>query len=164
MKNNKTKIYVIALILLLVDQLVKLIVKSTLHLHQELIIIKNFFSIHYLQNKGAAFSILQDKTLLLIIIAIVYVAIMVYYIKKETFSNLSSIALGLILGGILGNLIDRIIYTKVIDYLSFSFFGYNFPVFNIADVGITVGAFLLIVYYILEEQKKTNIPCKKAWY
>lgn len=154
MKNNKTKIYIIALILLVVDQLVKLIIKSSLHLHQELIVIKNFFSIHYLQNKGAAFSILQDKTLLLIIIAILYVAIMVYYIKKETFGNLSSIAIGLILGGIFGNLIDRIIYSEVIDYLSFSFFGYNFPVFNIADIGITVGAFLLIIHYILEEKKK----------
>ena len=55
MKNNKTKIYIIALIILVVDQLVKLIIKSSLHLHQELVIINNFFSIHYLQNNGAAF-------------------------------------------------------------------------------------------------------------
>ena len=149
MKNNKTKIYIIALIILVVDQLVKLIIKSSLHLHQELVIIKNFFSIHYLQNNGAAFSILQDKTLLLIIIAVLYIAIMVYYIKKENFGNLSSIAIGFILGGILGNLIDRIIYSEVIDYLSLSIFGYNFPVFS-----ITVGAVFLIIHYILEEKKK----------
>lgn len=156
MKNNKTKIYIIALIILVVDQLVKLIIKSSLHLHQELVIIKNFFSIHYLQNNGAAFSILQDKTLLLIIIAVLYIAIMVYYIKKENFGNFSSIAIGFILGGILGNLIDRIIYSEVIDYLSLSIFGYNFPVFNIADVSITVGAFFLIIHYILEEKKKNK--------
>ena len=142
MKNNKTKIYIIALIILVVDQLVKLIIKSSLHLHQELVIINNFFSI------------LQDKTILLIIIAVLYIAIMVYYIKKENFGKLSSIAIGFILGGILGNLIDRIIYSEVIDYLSLSIFGYNFPVFNIADVGITVGAFFLIIHYILEEKKK----------
>ena len=89
MKNNKTKIYIIALIILVVDQLVKLIIKSSLHLHQELVIINNFFSIHYLQNNGAAFSILQDKTILLIIIAVLYIAIMVYYIKKENFGKLN---------------------------------------------------------------------------
>lgn len=82
---------------------------------------------------------------------------MVYYIQKEkTFTKLSSISLGLILGGIIGNLLDRIIYKKVIDYLSFTFFTYNFPVFNIADVGITVGALLLIVSCLKEEQSSNN--------
>lgn len=157
MRNNKSKIYLISLILLIVDQLVKLLIKSTFKLHEELELIPNFFSLHYLQNDGAAFSILQNKTYLLVIVAIICLGIMVYYIQKEkTFTKLSSISLGLILGGIIGNLLDRIIYKKVIDYLSFTFFTYNFPVFNIADVGITVGALLLIVSCLKEEQWSNN--------
>lgn len=157
MRNNKSKIYLISLILLIVDQLVKLLIKSTFKLHEELELIPNFFSLHYLQNDGAAFSILQNKTYLLVIVAIICLGIMVYYIQKEqTFTKLSSISLGLILGGIIGNLLDRIIYKKVIDYLSFTFFTYNFPVFNIADVGITVGALLLIVSCLKEEQSSNN--------
>ena len=157
MRNNKSKIYLISLILLIVDQLVKLLIKSTFKLHEELELIPNFFSLHYLQNDGAAFSILQNKTYLLVIVAIICLGIMVYYIQKEkTFTKLSCISLGLILGGIIGNLLDRIIYKKVIDYLSFTFFTYNFPVFNIADVGITVGALLLIVSCLKEEQSSNN--------
>lgn len=157
MRNNKSKIYLISLILLIVDQLVKLLIKSTFKLHEELELIPNFFSVLYLQNDGAAFSILQNKTYLLVIVAIICLGIMVYYIQKEkTFTKLSSISLGLILGGIIGNLLDRIIYKKVIDYLSFTFFTYNFPVFNIADVGITVGALLLIVSCLKEEQSSNN--------
>ena len=157
MRNNKSKIYLISLILLIVDQLVKLLIKSTFKLPEELELIPNFFSLHYLQNDGAAFSILQNKTYLLVIVAIICLGIMVYYIQKEkTFTKLSSISLGLILGGIIGNLLDRIIYKKVIDYLSFTFFTYNFPVFNIADVGITVGALLLIVSCLKEEQSSNN--------
>ena len=62
-------------------------------------------------------------------------------------------------GGIIGNLFDRILYKSVIDYLSFNIFNYNFPVFNLADIGITVGAILLIIDLIIEEKekKKPNI-------
>ena len=155
MKNNKSKIYIISLILLTLDQLVKLLVKSNFKLHEELELIPNFFSLHYLQNDGAAFSILQNKTYLLVIVAIICLSIMVYYIQKEKeFTKLSSVSLGLILGGIIGNLLDRIIYKKVMDYLSFTFFTYSFPVFNIADIGITVGALLLIISSFKEEQHK----------
>ena len=69
-------------------------------------------------------------------------------------TNLSIISLGLMTGGIIGNLFDRILYKSVIDYLSFNFFGYSFPVFNLADIGITVGAALLILDLIIEDNKK----------
>lgn len=62
-----------------------------------------------------------------------------------------SLSFGLVLGGIIGNLIDRIAYQGVIDFLSFKIFNYNFPVFNIADIGITVGVFLLIIIYFYKD-------------
>ena len=80
MRNNKSKIYIISLILLIIDQLIKLLIKSNFKLHEELEIIPNFFSLHYLQNDGAAFSILQNKTYLLVIVAIVCIGLMIYYI------------------------------------------------------------------------------------
>ena len=64
------------------------------------------------------------------------------------------LSFGLVLGGILGNLIDRIVYQGVIDFLSFQIFNYNFPVFNIADIGITIGVLLLIIIYISRDIKK----------
>lgn len=157
MKNNKTKIYITALIVVALDQLVKLLVKTNFKLHEELELIPSFFSLHYLENDGAAFSILQDKTYLLILVALICLIFMIYYIQKEkSFSKLSSISTGLILGGITGNLLDRIFYKKVIDFLSFTFFTYSFPVFNIADIGITVGVVLLLIYYFLEEKNESR--------
>ncbi len=144
---------------MLIDQLVKLIIKNVLSLNQEVIVIKNFFSIHYLQNEGAAFSIFQNKTLFLILVALICLVVLIIYIQKENNLNkISTISLGLLLAGISGNLIDRLIYKKVIDFLSFTIFNYDFAVFNIADIAITTGAFLLLINCIKEEltSKKKN--------
>ena len=116
-------------------------------------IIPKFFSILYVQNTGAAFSILEDNTILLIIISALFVVILDRYIKKEEhFTKLGVISLGMIMGGIFGNLIDRILRHSVIDYLSFTVLKYNFPVFNLADIGITVGVGLYILSMILERK------------
>ncbi len=150
--KNKKNIYLIGFIVLLIDQLVKLIIKNALSLNQEVIVIKNFFSIHYLQNEGAAFSIFQNKTLFLILTALICLVILIIYIQKENSLNkISTISLGLLLAGISGNLIDRLIYKKVIDFLSFTIFNYDFAVFNIADIAITIGALLLLINCIKEE-------------
>ena len=69
-------------------------------------------------------------------------------------TTLHIISLGIMIGGIIGNLFDRIIYESVIDYLSFEIFNYNFPVFNLADIGITIGAVLLIIALTKEEKEK----------
>lgn len=150
--KNKKNIYLIGFIVLLIDQLVKLIIKNALSLNQEVIVIKNFFSIHYLQNEGAAFSIFQNKALFLILTALICLVILIIYIQKENNLNkISTISLGLLLAGISGNLIDRLIYKKVIDFLSFTIFNYDFAVFNIADIAITTGALLLLINCIKEE-------------
>lgn len=156
MQKNKNKVVYLTLsIVLLIDQIVKLLIKTNMNLNEEISIIPNFFSIQYLKNTGAAFSILENQTILLAVTSIICISVIVYYLKKE--ENLTpsmSISFGLILGGILGNLIDRIIYQGVIDFLSFKIFKYNFPVFNIADIGITIGVFLLLIIYISRDIKK----------
>lgn len=156
--KNKKYIYTVAMFFMLLDQLIKLIVVNNMDLLQEIKIIPNFFSLYYLKNTGAAFSILGNKTLLLIVISILCLMILKNYIKKlQRVTNLTIISVGIMIGGIIGNLFDRLIYQAVIDYLSFNFFGYSFPVFNLADIGITVGACLLIIDLIIEEKEKKKL-------
>lgn len=155
MQKNKNKVYLTSVIVLLIDQIVKLLIKTNMSLNEEISIIPNFFSIQYLKNTGAAFSILENQTILLAITSIICISVIIYYLKKE--ENLTTamyLSFGLVLGGILGNLIDRIVYQGVIDFLSFQIFNYNFPVFNIADIGITIGVLLLIIIYISRNIKK----------
>lgn len=160
--KNKKLIYTVALFFLLLDQVIKFIITKNLVLMEEISIIKNFFSIYYLKNTGAAFSIFGNKTLFLIIISILCLIFLKYYIKKlKRVTKLTIVSLGIMIGGIVGNLFDRIIYKSVIDYLSFSFGNYNFPVFNLADIGITIGAVLLLIDLIKEEielKKSNSLP------
>ena len=154
--KNRQYIYQITSIVLIIDQIIKLLINNNMTLYQQIKIIPKFFTIYYVKNTGAAFSILEDSTILLTIISVIFIVILDRMIKKEkTFTKLSAISLGMIMGGIFGNLIDRIIHHAVIDYLSFQIFKYEFPVFNIADIGITVGVGLLILSIILE--KKQNV-------
>ena len=150
------KIFNITAIILIIDQIIKIIIRSNLNEYQEIKIIKNFFSITLLKNTGAAFSILKNSTLLLIIISVLFILLISKYIKKEekNLTKLDVYSYGIILGGIFGNLLDRIIHKGVIDYLSFRFFSYYFPVFNFADICITVGIALLIISTIVNEKKK----------
>lgn len=153
--NNKGKIYYITCLVLLLDQIVKIIVNNCMTLYDEIKLIPNFFSIYYVKNTGAAFSILEGNTTFLIILTIIFILIVHRYIKNEkNMTKLSSISFGLLLGGMFGNLIDRIIHSGVIDYLSFEFFGYGFPVFNIADIGITVGVTLMLIDMLLEKKRR----------
>ena len=153
--KNKKLIYTIALITVLLDQVIKYLVMNNMALHQEIKLIPNFFSLYYLKNTGAAFSILGNKTILLILVSIFCLIIIKNSIKKLKRTNtLNIISLGIMTGGIIGNLFDRVLYKSVIDYLSFNIFNYSFPVFNLADIGITVGAILLIIDLMIEEKEK----------
>ena len=140
------KVYIIALISLIIDQIVKILVSNYLILGQTTKIINNFFYLTYVQNTGAAFSILIGYRYILIIITLIFLYYLYKYTKKQT--NLNKLAIlshGLLLGGIIGNLIDRIIYGYVIDYLDFMIFNYNFPIFNLADTFIVIGCIILVI-------------------
>ena len=111
----------------------------------------------YVQNTGAAFSILEGKMILLSVISVVFsVGVVVFWVIKKPESKLLKLSLSLLLAGALGNAVDRIAYGFVVDFIQTTFI--NFPVFNIADIGVTVGAVLLAVYAIFfdETEKKEN--------
>ena len=141
-----TTIIILSLIFLIIDQITKILVIKILPLSGSIEIIKNFFYIIPTNNTGAAFSILLGKRIFLIVVAILIIGILLYYIKKNKVDGkLNIIAFSLIIGGSLGNLIDRIVRGYVVDFISIKLGSYNFPIFNVADTLIGVGVFLLLI-------------------
>lgn len=151
------KIIIISIIVFLIDLISKIIIINTLKVNDSIVIIKNIFNITYTNNLGAAFSIMQNSRLLLIIIALIILYIIIKYIKKTNIdNNIEKIGYSLIIGGLLGNLFDRIVYGYVIDFLDFNIFGFDFAIFNIADSTIVIGIVLLLIKSIrrsLDENK-----------
>ena len=139
------KPYIIAFIFFIIDLISKQLIIKFMELGDSVKIISNFFYITYVRNKGAAWSILEDKRILLLIITVIALYFINKYINKEKLTNTDSLAYGLIIGGIIGNLFDRVFYTEVIDFIDFRIFGYNYPVFNFADMFIVIGAILLVI-------------------
>lgn len=152
--NKKEDIYKVTILVFVLDQLIKYYINKFMEINTYIKVIPNFFDIFYVRNKGAAFSILENNTILLVVLSVIFLVILDLYIKKENkFNKLMIISLGMIMGGIFGNLIDRIIYHSVIDYLSFTIFNYSFPIFNLADICITVGTALLIINELIKIRK-----------
>ncbi len=140
------KIIVTTFICILLDQLLKILCLNSLDMGESINIISNFWNITLVSNTGAAFSILSSSTPFLIIVSLItIILIYFFFIKGQNLKTYQTILYGLLLGGIIGNLIDRIIYGAVIDYLDFNIFGYNFPVFNLADTFIVIGVILIII-------------------
>ena len=146
----KKKIYIISFIVLIFDQVSKIICDLYLPLNKENIIIDNFFSIMYVQNEGAAWSILTGKRILLILIGVASLYLLNSFVSDFKKSKINNIAFGLLIGGILGNLLDRIFLGYVRDFQYFKIFGYSYPIFNISDIGIFIGVILLIFACIKE--------------
>lgn len=145
-------IIIISIILLCIDQISKLLVVNLLTKTDSITIIKNFFYLTYINNDGAAFSILVGKRIFLILIAVLVIVMLIRYIKKNNIQNkLELVSLALIIGGSLGNLMDRVVRGYVIDFLDFKLFNYNFPIFNLADTFIVIGVFLLLLKEIRKE-------------
>ena len=141
----KKKYLIITFIFFMIDLVSKQILSRVLELAKSIKVIKNFFYITLCHNDGAAFSILRDKQILLIIITVIALFFIYKYMNKQDLSKYDSFAFSMIVGGILGNLLDRIVYNYVIDFLDFKIFGYDFPVFNFADCFIVIGVILLII-------------------
>ena len=146
----------LALILVLLDQVVKIAVERSFH-YGETMPVTSFFNLIKVYNPGAAFSFLGDaggwQRYLFTGIAVVAVGYILYLLKRHPGQRLFCFALALIMGGAIGTVIDRLAYGHVIDFLDFYWKGVgHFPAFNIADIGISVGAFL----FILDELRRVN--------
>jgi len=151
MKKGLKDILIFAIIFVIVDQFVKIVISDRMILNQTYIIIKDFFSITLVHNTGAAFSIFSGSKILLIAIGFFALIGLIFYIKKqEVIDDMDIFIYSLLMGGITGNLIDRIVHGYVIDFLSFKFGSYYFPIFNFADICIVI-SILIVVFRMLKE-------------
>jgi signal peptidase II len=145
----------IPIIVAAIDQLTKYIVVRNIGLSERIPVIDGFFYLTLHKNQGGAWGILQNSRVLFLILIPVVSAFLVYYIirNKDKFLRFT---LALILGGAIGNYIDRIVEGSVTDFLLFYIGSYPFPVFNAADIAVTCGTILLAVYilFIYKEPKK----------
>lgn len=150
----KKKITLIASFAFVIDQIIKYLFSNVI---TGFVLIPNFVSFVYAENEGVAFSMLSGSRLFIIAASIVLLFVLFYMLKSDIknnkYQNLLSISYGFLIGGILGNLVDRIIRGYVVDYVSLKIITYNFPIFNLADVLITIGVILLIIYNIKNERK-----------
>ena len=152
---KKYKSFILTIILVIIDLTVKLIIKNTMIPNQSITIINNFFYITYVKNTGAAWSILSGRKIFLIIFSLIVIISIIYYIiKRKDYNKLELIGYSVVLSGAIGNLIDRIIYGYVIDYLDFYIFNYDYPIFNIADILIVIGIIIIFISYGGRDEKK----------
>lgn len=150
-------IIILSIIFIIIDQVSKIIVVNNLTNNKSIEVIKSFFYLTYTNNKGAAFSILTGRRILLILVALVVIGVLIYYVRKNKIEGkVNKIALSLVIGGSIGNLIDRILRGAVVDFIDVKIFGYNFPIFNLADTFIVIGVFLLIIEMFRKEHKNDN--------
>ena len=141
------KMTIISIFVFLIDRIIKVIVSSNFKLNVRNKVIDGFFYITNCHNEGAAFSIFDGNRIFLILVTlIVLFSFYRYLIKNKNMSKLQTISYGILLGGIFGNLFDRIVYGYVIDYLDFIIFNFDFAIFNLADVAIVISAFIIILF------------------
>lgn len=139
------KIFVTGVGVLLLDQITKILVTTYIDPNSSIAIIKNFFSLVNISNTGAAFSFLEGRTVFLVGLTLLLLAVLFKMIPSFKNNIVNDIAFGLLFGGILGNLGDRMFLGSVRDFLKFKIFDYNFPVFNLADAAIVISVIYLII-------------------
>ena len=146
------KIILIIVSIFLLDRFTKILIANNLNLGESLPVIKNFFNITYVNNHGAAFGIMDGKVIFIVIVSILIFAYLIYEIRKDSHSKLITTSISFVIGGLLGNLFDRVLYGHVIDFFDFNFFGHDFAIFNVGDSFIVIGTILLAIGFLLEER------------
>lgn len=141
---------ILVVLIVILDQLSKSYIQANMKLGESIPILPDIFHITYILNPGAAFGLFANQTFFFIALAVVMMLAVVYFypaIKKE--SAWIKVGIGLLLGGAIGNLIDRVQIGKVVDFFDFRIW----PIFNIADIGIVCGAFIIIVASFWEKDR-----------
>ncbi len=161
---------IIIILSVLVDQAAKWIVVGTMELHESIVLIDGFFSFTHIQNRGAAWGMFSGQRWIFIVvtaIALIVLPLILYQYRK--LHVLFGVSMSLIIGGAAGNMIDRVFLGYVVDFLEFTFI--DFPVFNIADVCIVVGAIIMMIYVLFFDKvlfvdqkkiKKTTESAKES--
>ena len=156
-ENNIIKyiLFLFIAILISFDQLIKLLVENTLSKYNTVPIIPSVFHLTYVRNTGAAFGILQNKTFFLILVtAAILIGVIIFMVINKRNNKIFLWSLSLIISGGIGNLIDRIVYGYVIDYIDVRII--NFAVFNLADSYVFIGVCFMLFYVLILEPKQNQ--------
>ena len=146
-KGEDIMIIIITFLVFLFDILSKIVVINYLQLEESVKVINNFLYLTYVRNTGAAWSILSNNSYVVLGISLLIIVGIIWYIWKNKIDNrFEEVAYSLVLGGAIGNFINRLFYGYVIDFIDIKIFGYDYPIFNLADVFIVIGVILLIIY------------------
>lgn len=144
----------IAIIILILDQVTKFVIASSMRIGDSFEVIAGFLNITSHRNNGAAWGILSGKmSFFFIITLIILIVLVVFYIKEAKNNLFMQIALSLLFAGALGNFIDRLFHGEVVDFIDTYIFGYNFPIFNVADSSLTIGVLLIIITLVIDVKK-----------
>ena len=171
------KILAVTAVVIILDQITKFTIHHSMQLYDSIRVLGDFFRITYVENSGMAFGIQVAKSGFFTVFAVIAsVAIMVYLFRMKGERLPARFSMALILGGAIGNVWDRIIRGSVVDFLDFEFFNINipafkflfinvpgysldrWPVFNVADMGITIGMALLFVFILFEKEEEELTP------
>lgn len=154
----KKFIILFTIILTAIDQIIKYFITTNMEIYKSVKVIPNFFYLTYVKNDGAAFSMFSGSRIFLIIVAVIVLIILIRsIIMDKKIKKIDILSYSLILAGIIGNLIDRIIIGKVIDYLDFYVIGYNAPIFNFSDICIVLGGIIILYNLIFKGDEYENI-------
>ncbi|KAA0548008.1 lipoprotein signal peptidase [Bacillus sp. BGMRC 2118] len=152
--------YLIALIVIIIDQFTKWLVVKYMEYGESITIVENFLYLTSHRNRGAAWGILQGQMWFFYIITMIVVVGIIVFIKRlKKQEKLMGWSLGLMLGGAIGNFIDRLFRKEVVDFINTYIFSYDFPIFNVADSALVIGVGLFFIHTILEgkqEKEKQN--------
>jgi len=159
------KLFILALVagsVVVLDQVTKIYMDTAFHLHESLPVIPDFFSLTYVRNPGAAFGLFAGQSSffrtaffsVVSLVALSFLALMVYQAPKD--DRWQIVALSLLLGGAMGNIIDRIQLGEVIDFLDFYIGTYHWPAFNVADSAITIGVTLLMLHLYMDKKNASE--------
>jgi signal peptidase II len=146
--------YLIAFVVILIDQLTKWAIVKYMTLGESIPIIENLLYITSHRNRGAAWGILQGQMWFFYVVTVVFVIGLLYFVRKEGLQDkLLGTGLALMLGGTIGNFIDRVFRQEVVDFVHTYIFSYSFPVFNVADMALCIGVVFIFIQTILEGKK-----------
>ncbi len=150
--------FIIAFFIIILDQITKYFVMD--YLSGGFMTITSFFNLVYVFNTGISFSLLSNNTswapLIFSLVGCIFVLLLIFWLYKAENRILAS-GLGLIIGGALGNIIDRLVHGAVFDFLDFHWLDYHFPAFNVADLSISLGVFIVIFDNIFIQGSKKNV-------
>ena len=153
---KKIKILLITFIVFIADFISKFLVTRVLESGQNIKIIKNILYLTYVRNTGVAFNFLDGMLIFIILMTLVVIGFIFKYVLSNELSKFECLGYSLIIGGALGNLLDRVFYGYVIDFIDIYIFNYDYPVFNFADVAIVFGVIIILVINLKKESSDKN--------